>query len=136
MKFLRALFCLALFAAALPAGAARTAALVNYDDLPIQSSDGKALSGDQIRKAIIQGGATRQWAATVKPGNIVQLTYNRGKYTAVVEVKYTAKAYSIHYVDSTDLNYSMEGGKQVIHPNYNGWIQNLRQAIDVQLRTF
>ena len=136
MKLLLNLFCLALLAAALPANAARTAALVEYDELPIQSSDGKALSAEQIRKAIIQGGATRQWAATVQPGNIVQLTYNRGKHTAVVRVKYTAKSYSIKYVDSTELNYSMEGGKAVIHPTYNGWIQNLRQAIDVQLRTF
>ena len=78
---------------------------------------------------------TRQWAATVQPGNVVQLTYARGKHMAVVQVKYSAKTYSINYVDSTDLNYGMEGGHPVIHPNYNGWINNLRQAIDVQLRT-
>src|SRR5262245_4631466 len=113
MKLIRTLFCLALFAAAFPAAAARTAALLNYEELPVQSSDGKALSADQIRKAIISGAATRQWAASVQPGNVVQLTYNRGKHTAIVKVKYSAKTYSINYVDSTDLNYGMEGGKPV-----------------------
>jgi hypothetical protein len=135
MKILRILLSLALLAAAFPAGAARTAALLNYEELPVQSSDGKPLGLEQIRKAIISGAATRQWAASVQPGNVVQLTYSRGKHTAVVRVKYSAKTYSINYVDSTDLNYSMEGGKPVIHPTYNSWINNLRQAIDVQLRT-
>jgi len=134
-KLSRILFCLALLAAALPAGAARTAALLNYEELPVQTADGKALTLEQVRKAIIAGAATRQWAASVQPNNVVQLTYSRGKHTAVVAVKYSTKTYSIHYVDSTDLNYGMEGGKPVIHPNYNGWINNLRQAIDVQLRT-
>jgi hypothetical protein len=118
MKLLHTMLCLTLFAAAAPAGAARTAALLNYEDLPVESATGKPLDVEQIRKAIITGAATRQWAASVKPGNVVQLTYNRGKY-----------------VDSTNLNYGMEGGKAVIHPTYNGWINNLRQAIDVQLRT-
>ena len=135
MKIIRTLLCLALFATAFPAAAARTAALLNYEELPVQTSDGKALNLEQVRKAIITGAATRQWAASVQPGNVVQLTYNRGKHTAIVKVKYSAKTYSINYVDSTELNYGMEGGKPVIHPTYNGWINNLRQAIDVQLRT-
>jgi hypothetical protein len=135
MKLLHTMLSLTLFAAAAPAGAARTAALLNYEDLPVESATGKPLDVEQIRKAIITGAATRQWAASVKPGNVVQLTYNRGKYTGVVAVKYSTKTYSIKYVDSTNLNYGMEGGKAVIHPTYNGWINNLRQAIDVQLRT-
>jgi hypothetical protein len=135
MTLIRTLFCAALFAAASPALAARTAALLNYEDLPVESATGKPLNLEQVRKAIITGAATRQWAASVKPGNVVQLTYNRGKFTGIVAVKYTTKTYSIHYVDSTNLNYGLEAGKPVIHPTYNGWINNLRQAIDVQLRT-
>jgi hypothetical protein len=135
MTSIRALFCLALVAFAFPAAAARTAALLNYEDVPIETGSGKPLGLEQIRKAIITGAGTRNWVSSVKPGNIVQLTYNRGKHTAVVAVKYSAKSYSINYVDSTELNYGMEGGKPVIHPNYNSWINNLRQSIDVQLRT-
>jgi hypothetical protein len=135
MKLLRILFCLALSVAALPAGAARVAALLNYEELPVQSADGKPLNLEQVRKAIIAGAATRQWSATVQPGNVVQLTYSRGKHSAVVNVKYSVKTYSINYVDSTDLNYGADGAHPVIHPTYNGWINNLRQSIDVQLKT-
>jgi hypothetical protein len=50
-----------------------------------------------------------------------------------VQVTYSAKSYSIKYVDSTNLHYSQEGGKTLIHPNYNKWMNNLRQAIDIAL---
>lgn len=64
----------------------------------------------------------------MKPGYIFG-TLNVRKHVAVVDVNYSVKSYSIRYKDSTELNY--DGGK--IHPNYNGWIQNLDKAIRAQL---
>jgi hypothetical protein len=48
---------------------------------------------------------------------------------AVVEIAYNAKSYSIAYKESNNLNYD---GKS-IHRNYNGWIHNLQNAINVEL---
>ena len=69
----------------------------------------------------------------MQPGNKVKLTYSRRDHSLVVEVAFTPKSYSIKYVDSANLGYSMEGGKPIIHPNVNKWLNNLRQGIDRQL---
>ena len=114
--------------------AARAAPIQNYENLPAASTSGKPLTADQVKKAIISGAATRQWVASLQPGNIVRLTYTARDHSAVVDVAYSENSYSIRYADSTNLNYSQDGGKAVIHPNYNKWINNLRQAIDVALR--
>ena len=54
-----------------------------------------------------------------------------GSHTAIVEIPYTTKTYSIIYKDSTNLKYDAE--KQTIHENYRGWIQNLDNAIKSRL---
>jgi hypothetical protein len=129
------LLSLAALLAASGVHAARAVPIQNYEDLPVSSADGKPLTAEQVRKAIISGAATRQWIASVQPGNIVRLTYSPRSHSAVVDVVYSAKSYSIRYADSTNLNYGQEGSKGVIHPNYNKWINNLRQAIEVALRS-
>jgi hypothetical protein len=104
-----------------------------FDNLPITTADGKQPSGEQIRKAIVQAGASRDFTSAVQPGNKVRLTYARRDHSLVVEVVFTAKSYSIRYVDSANLGYGMEGGRPVIHPNVNKWLNNLRQGIDRNL---
>lgn len=126
---------LAALLAASSVHAARTAPLVNYEDVLVASGNGKALTTEQVRKAVIAGASRGHWTASERPGNTVRLTYSRGGHSAVVDVAYSAKSYSIRYADSTNLNYSQEAGKAVIHPNYNKWINSLRQAIDIALRS-
>ena len=138
MSLLRILFCLtALFVSAFPAGAApRSVALLEFDDVAISSSSGKPLSNEQVRSAIIKGGAAHNWVASAPAGNAVKLTYSRREFSATVQVTYNSKSYSIKYADSTNLHYASEGGKAVIHPNYNKWMNSLRQSIDVALRSY
>jgi hypothetical protein len=131
MKVIGALLCLALVAAS-PAFAARgSVPMQEFIDLPINAS-GKP-SNEQIRKAIIQGAASYNFVASAPSGNKVKLTYSKREHALVVEVVFTPKSYSINYVDSVNLGYSMEGGKPVIHPTANRWLLNLRQRIDRQL---
>lgn len=133
MNVIRALMCLALLAAS-PAFAARgSVPMQEFDDLPITTAGGKQPSADQIRKAIVQGAAGKDFTAAAQPGNKVKLTYSKRDHTLVVEVTFTPKSYSIKYVDSTNLGYGMQDGKAVIHPNVNRWLNNLRQSIDGQL---
>ena len=109
--------------------------LQNYEDLPVTGADGKPLTADQVKQAILMGAARSRWAASVQPGNVVRLTLTPRTHVAVVDVVYSAKGYSIRYSSSTNLGYGQEGGTAVIHPNYNKWVNALRQAIDVALRS-
>jgi hypothetical protein len=122
--------------AAPAAHAARTAPLVNYESVLVQSVDGKPLTLEQVKRAVIAGGASKQWIASAQDGDRIRFTHTRGRHTAIVEVAYTPQSYSIRYVDSTDLNYSAkETGGPVIHRTYNNWVSNLRVAIDAALKT-
>jgi hypothetical protein len=135
MKIVHSLLLLlaAVFAAS-SVHAARVAPIQNYENLPAASGEGKALTAEQVKQAIIAGASRVRWTASVQPGNVVRLTYSPRGHSAVVDVAYTTKTYSIRYANSVNLNYGQDGGKAVIHPNYNKWVNNLRQAIDVALR--
>jgi len=136
MKIVRSL--LLLLAAALAASGVHAAKgsipIQNFEELPVSSGDGKALTLDQVKNAIISGGSRNRWVATVQSGNVVRLTYSARTHVAVVNVAYNTKTYSIRYADSTNLGYSPEGAG-VIHPNYNKWVSNLRRDIESALRS-
>jgi hypothetical protein len=89
------------------------------------------LTDEQMAAAIKRAGAGLGWAMTEKgPGKMEATLYLR-KHVAVVDIDYNPTTYSIAYKDSTNLNYDAKGPR--IHKNYNGWIQNLDNAIKAQL---
>ena len=82
---------------------------------------------EQVTKAIVNAGVGLKWTMVVtKPGQIVA-TQNLRTHTAIVDIAYNTKTYSITYKDSVNLNYNAE--KQTIHKAYSGWVQNLDNAI-------
>ncbi|WP_026802997.1 hypothetical protein [Aliarcobacter lanthieri] len=107
----------------------RAASVYNVVDTPVSLKAG--VSDDNIYGAIKTAGAGLGWQITkVKPG-LAQGQLNIRKHTAIVEIPYSANSYSIKYKSSSELNYNAE--KNTIHNNYNGWVQNLSNAIQVQL---
>ncbi len=110
-------------------GACRAGAPIqNIDAAPIVSNN-KAVSMDDVQKAIVRAGLALGWQMKpTAPGLIVGTLYLR-THTAVVDIKYDTRTYSINYKDSTDLDFK-DG---TIHKNYNGWIQNLDRGIKIQL---
>lgn len=105
--------------------------ITNIKDAPIATSTGKELTLDQVGKAILDAGIGLKWIMVVtKPGQIVA-TQNARSHTAIVDIAYTTKTYSMTYKDSVNLNYNAE--KQTIHQAYSGWIQNLDNAIKGRL---
>lgn len=105
--------------------------IYNVKDAPVVTATGKEATLDQITKAIVEAGSGLGWTmAVVKPGQIVGTLHIRS-HTAIVEIPYTTKTYSIIYKDSTNLKYDAE--KQTIHENYRGWIQNLDKTIKSRL---
>ena len=110
------------------AGCRTPTPVYNVSNAPISTAKSNP-SLDEIGKTIVQAGASLGWQMKqTKPGHVLGTLYLR-THVAVVDVNYTTTSYSIQYKDSTDLNYDGTN----IHPNYNGWIQNLDNRIRAQL---
>jgi hypothetical protein len=110
-------------------GCRAVAPVYNVEKAPVVSDAGTNVGADQVKKAIIRGGAGLGWMMKpVAAGHIVG-TLNLRKHMAKVDIHYDAKSYSIKYKDSVELKYDGTN----IHPNYNGWVQNLQRNIDIQL---
>jgi hypothetical protein len=118
----------ALLLAAVLAGC-NTAPIMNVSDAAIVSASGKPLTNDQVRAAIVRAGVGLGWQMKDEGPNLLVGTLQLRTHTAVVQIPYSAKAYSVTYRSSTNLE--EKGG--TIHKNYNGWIQNLTRGINAQL---
>ena len=115
-----------------------TAPILNIKDAPVKTLSGKELTVDQVTKAIVLAGMGLKWEMNVvRPGYIVG-TLNLRSHQAVVDITYDPKTYNISYKSSKGLLYGepeQTSGAETreIHKNYNGWIQNLDNAIRTQL---
>lgn len=125
----------------------RTSPVYNVQDHTITTNIENHTEED-VKKAIIRAGAGLGWNMNAdKPGHILGTLHLR-KHVAVVDITYDLNKYSITYKDSTNLDYEPAGKQaadadgttyvnetEVIHSNYNGWIQNLDRGIQAQLST-
>ncbi|WP_239952498.1 hypothetical protein [Pantoea sp. Z09] len=110
-------------AATLLTGCARTAPVHNVDQ-----SLNQRYSDSEMKTAIIEAGLGRKWIMTPVAPGVINGRYAQREFVANIRVTYTAQSYSIQYVSSQNLKAS--NGK--IHANYNRWVNNLDQ--DIQLR--
>lgn len=113
----------------LTAACVSTIPVYNVANQAVVTVAGKPLVLEDVSKAIFRAGGTLGWSMKqIEPGYIVG-TLKLREHIAIVDIRYTAQAYSINYKDSTNLKY--DGAN--IHGNYNGWIRNLNNAIKTQL---
>ena len=106
----------------------RTDPVYNVTDASVVVG-GKSVTLEDVEGAIKRAGVGLGWAMKpVRPG-LMEATLFLRTHMAKVEIPYSTSSYSITYKDSVDLDY--DGTK--IHSNYNGWIQNLDNAIRTQL---
>jgi hypothetical protein len=104
----------------------------NVEKAPISTSNTNYDLSD-VTKAIQRAGVGLGWQMKeITPGHIVATLALR-THVAVVDITYSLDDYSINYKDSTNLKYNV--GNNTIHKNYNGWVQNLTNAINAQLIT-
>ena len=81
---------------------------------------------DDIKMSIMRAGQVLGWEMQpVRPG-LIKGTLNLRSHTAVVDIPYSLKSYSIIYVDSVNLDYD---GRN-IHRSYPRWVNNLKVKID------
>ncbi len=107
----------------------RAAPIYNVTSAPIEVTNKH--SSKDIRKAIQAAGIGLGWIMKAKKAGHIVGTLNLRTFTAIVDIRYNNKTYSITYKDSVGLNYDGTN----IHKNYNGWIQNLNRHIQAQLST-
>ncbi len=108
----------------------RTAAVYNVNNSAIEAK----ASSTKVYDAIKNAGLSKGWIITqAKPGLAIG-TLNIRRHKAVVEIPYTSKSFSIKYKNSMNLNY--DASKNIIHNNYNGWVQNLENAINLELSKY
>lgn len=119
----------ALAAAALLAGCARTTAIYNVNEAPVSNANGKKLSTQQVRAAIVTAGTSLGWTMKDAGHNKLEATLRLRTHTAVVDIPYSDHAYSIVYKSSEGL----DAANGTIHNNYNGWVQNLDRAIKTEI---
>jgi hypothetical protein len=106
----------------------RSAPVYNVSDAPFTSTE-QGVTQQDIAGAIMTAGRSLGWIMKEqKPGHILATLHLR-THTAIVDIFYGSTKYSITYKDSTNLGYDGTN----IHSNYNGWIQNLSNAIDAQV---
>jgi hypothetical protein len=122
---------LAIVFAATLLGACRTAPTIYQVQNAAVSTNVPNASKDDVRKAIVRAGGSLGWQFRDNGPDAMIGTLILRTHTAVVDIPYSTKQYSITYKDSTNLDYNGTS----IHSNYNGWIQNLHKAINVQLNT-
>lgn len=101
---------------------------------PVQQGGGEFLGrgtlaqrADQIRRA----GTGLGWVMQTDGPGRIRGVLNRRSHQAIVEIPFDQQRFTIRHAGSTNLNYD---GTQ-IHRNYNGWVQNLQQAIISQPAT-
>jgi hypothetical protein len=110
--------------------------VVNYENLPVVTGSGKPASAQAVGAAIGNAAARGRhaWALKRMAPDKVRATYNQRRFAAAVDIEYSDKAYSIHYVGSDHLKASTdEKGHKVIHPSYNKWVEELQRGINAEL---
>lgn len=99
----------------------------------IPNNGSQKIAQADIEKSIIKAGASLGWIIKKLKDGEMQGTLNLRNHIAIVSIKYDQEKYSIIHVNNKNLDY--KPGPDTIHSNYNGWIQNLNRAIQVQLNT-
>ncbi|MGD8429772.1 MAG: hypothetical protein PVH31_05150 [Ectothiorhodospiraceae bacterium] len=132
MRLTRAFLTVLVFAtAALFVAGCRTAPVYNVTDAPVSTMDDSPVTMDQVHDAIVRAGTSLGWRMKeVEPGHMVGTLHVR-THMAQVDINYTTEGYDITYKNSSNLKYDGTN----IHSNYNGWIQNLDNAIQSELMT-
>lgn len=102
------------------------APILNVDEAVSVPVDGTA-SVERTHKAIRAGLADKSWKVVSDEPGLIVASIQAGGHSAKVKIKYDAKRYSIHHLESSPgLGY--DGSS--IHRRYNHWINLLRKAID------
>ena len=135
MKSIRfILFALAVLASGSVLGRA-SVPVVDLVDQPVATASGKALTAEDVQMTIRAVAEARKWTVVTQPDGrlAASLSWNGNKHTIVINIACQPDRYSLTYKDSINMNYTTNlDGKPVIHPHFNRFVGELRDAIRVE----
>jgi hypothetical protein len=110
--------------------------IVDHPNVPAVAGSGKPVSAEALARAIIDGGAAgaRKWDFEDAGHGTLRGTYKVRSHTVMVHVVPGTGSYSLKYAHSINMKYQLENGTPVIHPFYNRWVDELLDAIRLQLK--
>jgi hypothetical protein len=114
----------------------RPVPIVDYPNIPVATSSGKALSAAAVAEGIKAGAAAgaRKWTVGHVAPDKLRLSYSVRTHTISVDVPFSSTGYGILYAESVNMKYELLNGQRVIHPFYNDWVGELRRSIDGEFR--
>jgi hypothetical protein len=104
--------------------------VMNVTAEPVVVTAGKTATNDNVRDAILRAGSSLGWQMRPAAPGVIAGTINLRGNSANIDVEYNTRTYNIVYRSSTGL----EAQNGQIHKNYNGWIENLNNAIRRELQ--
>lgn len=106
--------------------------LVNVETAPLGAPPQATL--EQVAHAIEVACASQGWRLVDQASGqtTAELNVSGGKHKATVDIEYDTETFSIVYLNSYNLNYSVERSVTYIHPNYLVWVDRLKN--DIQRR--
>lgn len=120
--------------------AGRAKPIVNYENQTWERTDNKALSEQDVKKAIqlsVQDLNKKKYSWKVEDDGDDRMLVTvvvRGKHTALVSITYSSDSFSAIYQSSDNLLYGKkEDGTEIIHHNYNKWIKSMVDSIKSRL---
>ena len=108
---------------------ARSSTMLELGRQSVATADGKPLTVDAMRQAILAGGTIHGWKQVGDQPGVLSLEADSGPHQVVVDVSYDATGWQIAYKSSLDMNYEHTDKKTSIHPKYNKWIEDLNTDI-------
>jgi hypothetical protein len=126
--------------------------LVNYRNLPVATASGGAPEAAQVKQAILAAATVDPlWKVAGDTGGRLLATRSWREHSITVEIRYSRERYSLVYRDSTNMKYAprMDGDSRdrnsarygvprtigpVIHPFYNRYVGELKEAIRAELQ--
>jgi hypothetical protein len=137
--------------------ARETVPIIEHNDIPVITGSGKPITAEQVRNAITAAAASHKWDVrkSSSPDVLTATLVVRGKHTVVASIPYSTEKFSIRYQSSINMKYELADpaptgsidlaklnaptkdirpGTPMIHPFYNKWVQDLLQAIQVDLK--
>jgi len=103
--------------------------IMNVTAEPVVVTPGKTATNDNVRDAILRAGTGLGWQMRPAAPGVAAGSISLRGHTANIDVEYNTRTYNIVYRSSTGLD--AQNGQ--IHKNYNGWIENLNNAIRREL---
>ena len=107
--------------------------VVNYENVQLVSASGKPVSADAATQAIRAAAAAKNWTVSSSDKALSATLVVRSKHTVTVNIILSGEKYSLLFKDAVNMNVTERDGQTLIHPFYNRWVIELKDAITKEL---